>query len=167
MFAKSQGATTLGVDGVIIDVEVDSANGLPAFDIVGLPDTSVKEAKERVRTAIKNSGVRLRPERVTVNLAPANLRKDNPGLDLPMALGLLASYAVIPQNSLENRLFSAELSLEGELRGVNGILPMAVKAREMGFKEIFTSRHNANEALLVDGLTVYAVDNLRELVDFL
>lgn len=166
MFAKSQGATTLGVDGVIIDVEVDSANGLPAFDIVGLPDASVKEAKERVRTAIKNSGLRLRPERVTVNLAPANLRKDNPGLDLPMALGLLAAYAVIPQNALDNRLFAAELSLEGELRGVNGILPMAVKAREVGIKEIFTSKHNANEALLVDGLTVYAVDSLRELVDF-
>lgn len=167
MFAKSQGATTLGVDGVIIDVEVDSANGLPGFDIVGLPDASVKEAKERVRTAIKNSGLKLRPGKVTVNLAPANLRKDNPGLDLPIAMGLLAAYAVIPQDALENRLFAAELSLEGELRGVNGILPMAVKAREAGFKEIFTSRHNANEALLVDGLTVYAVDNLRTLVDFL
>ena len=167
MFAKSQGATTLGVDGVIIDVEVDSANGLPSFEIVGLPDASVKEAKERVRTAIKNSGLKLRPGKVTVNLAPANLRKDNPGLDLPIAMGLLSAYAVIPQNALENRLFAAELSLEGELRGVNGILPMAVKAREAGFKEIFTSRHNANEALLVDGLTVYAVDNLRTLVDFL
>ena len=167
MFAKSHGVTTLGVDGVMIDVEVDCANGLPAFDIVGLPDASVKEAKERVRTAIKNSGVKLKAEKVTVNLAPANLRKDNPGLDLPIAVGLLAAYAVLPQASLEGRLFSAELSLEGELRGVNGILPMAVKAREMGFKEIFTSRHNANEALLVDGLTVYAVDNLRELVDYL
>ena len=167
MFAKSHGATTLGVDGVMIDVEVDCANGLPCFDIVGLPDASVKEAKERVRTAIKNSGVKLKGEKVTVNLAPANLRKDNPGLDLPIAVGLLAAYAVLPQESLEGRLFSAELSLEGELRGVNGILPMAVKAREMGFKEIITSRHNANEALLVDGLTVYAVDSLRELVDFL
>lgn len=167
MFAKSQGATTLGVDGVIIDVEVDAANGLPAFEIVGLPDASVKEAKERVRTAIKNSGLKLRPGRVTVNLAPANLRKDNPGLDLPIALGLLAAYAVIPQETLDNRLFAAELSLEGELRGVNGILPMAVKAREAGFKEIFTSKHNANEALLVEGLTVYAVDSLRELADFL
>ena len=85
MFAKSQGATTLGVDGVIIDVEVDSANGLPGFEIVGLPDASVKEAKERVRTAIKNSGLKLRPEKVTVNPAPANLRKANPGLDLPIA----------------------------------------------------------------------------------
>ena len=167
MFAKSQGATTLGVDGVIIDVEVDAANGFPAFDIVGLPDASVKEAKERVRTAIKNSGLRLRPEKVTVNLAPANLRKDNPGLDLPIALGLLAAYAVIPQEALENRLFAAELSLEGEFRGVNGILPMAVKARDAGFKEFFTSKHNANEALLVDGLTVYAVESLHELADFL
>ena len=167
MFAKSHGATTLGVDGVMIDVEVDCANGLPCFDIVGLPDASVKEAKERVRTAIKNSGLKLKAEKVTVNLAPANLRKDNPGLDLPIALGLLAAYGVIPQSALDNRLFAAELSLEGELRGVSGILPMAVKARESGYKEIFTSRHNANEALLVDGMTVYAVDHLRELTEFL
>ena len=167
LFARSQGATTLGVDGVIIDVEVDSANGLPSFDIVGLPDASVKEAKERVRTAIKNSGLKLKPERLTVNLAPANLRKDNPGLDLPIAMGVLAADAVIPSEALQDRLFAAELSLEGELRGVNGILPMAVKAREAGFKEFFTSRHNANEALLVDGLTVYAADDLRTLVDFL
>ncbi len=167
LFAKSQGATTLGVDGMIIDVEVDSANGLPSFEIVGLPDASVKEAKERVRTAIKNSGLKLKAERVTVNLAPANLRKDNPGLDLPIAMGLLAAYAIIPQEALQSRLFAAELSLEGELRGVSGILPMTVKAKESGFKEIFTARQNANEALLVDGVTVYAVDNLHSLVDFL
>ena len=167
MYAKAQGATTLGVDGVIIDVEVDAAHGLPAFDIVGLPDAAVREAKERVRTAIKNSGLSMRPEKVMVNLAPANLRKDNPGLDLPIAVGLLAAYDMVPPDALKNRLFAAELSLEGELRGVNGILPMAVKAKEAGLTEFFTSRHNANEALLVDGLTVYATDNLREMVDFL
>ena len=142
MFARSHGATTLGVDGLMIDVEVDCANGMPCFDIVGLPDASVKEAKERVRTAVKNSGIKLKAEKVTINLAPANLRKDNPGLDLPIAVGLLAAYAVLPREALEGRFFSAELSLEGELRGVNGILPMAVKAREAGFREIFTSRHN-------------------------
>jgi len=167
LFARSQGATTLGVDGVIIDVEVDVAGGLPAFDIVGLPDAAVKEAKERVRTAIKNSGLSLRQERVTVNLAPANLRKDNPGLDLPIALGLLAAQGLIQAGELKNRLFAAELSLEGELRGINGILPMAVKAKEAGFTEIFTAKQNANEALLVEGLTVYAADSLREVVDLL
>ena len=167
MFAKTQGATTLGVDGVIIDVEVDVAHGLPAFDIVGLPDAAVKEAKERVRTAIKNSGLNLRQEKVTVNLAPANLRKDNPGLDLPIAIGLLAAYNLIDTTNLNRRLFAAELSLEGELRGINGVLPMTVKARDAGITEIFTSRHNANEALLVEGVTVYAANNLRELADFL
>ena len=120
MFAKAHGAATLGVDGLIIDVEVDSAAGLPAFEIVGLPDTAVRESRERVRTAIRNSGIDLRQERVTINLAPADIRKDSPGLDLPIALGLLASYGVVPQAALEGCLFTAELSLEGECRGVRG-----------------------------------------------
>lgn len=166
MFARTYGATTLGVDGLIIDVEVDSAAGLPGFNIVGLPDTSVKESRERVRTAIRNSGIRLRQENVTINLAPAAIRKDGSGLDLPIAIGLLAAYGVIPQSLLEKSLFVAELSLEGECRGVHGILPMAMQARERGLTELFVARENANEALLVDGIQVYAVDNLLQLVQF-
>ena len=164
MFAKAHGAATLGVDGLIIDVEVDSAAGLPAFEIVGLPDTAVRESRERVRTAIRNSGIDLRQERVTINLAPADIRKDSPGLDLPIALGLLASYGVVPQAALEGCLFTAELSLEGECRGVRGVLPMAMKARELGYKVIYVAPENANEALLVAGPTVYAPSNLLELV---
>ena len=99
MFARSFGGTTMGVDGLIIAVEVDSAAGLPAFDIVGLPDTAVRESKERVRTAIRNSGIQLRQEKVTINLAPAGIRKDSPGLDLPIAVGLLAAYGVVPAAS--------------------------------------------------------------------
>ncbi|MBQ1913871.1 MAG: ATP-dependent protease, partial [Selenomonadaceae bacterium] len=106
MFAKAYGATTLGVDGMLIDVEVDCANGLPAFDIVGLPDAAVKESKERVRTAIRNSGIKLRQEKLTINLAPANLRKDSSGLDLPIAVGILAAYGLLPPESLEKRLFA-------------------------------------------------------------
>ena len=166
MFARTYGATTLGVDGLIIDVEVDSAAGLPGFNIVGLPDTSVKESRERVRTAIRNSGIRLRQENVTINLAPAAIRKDGSGLDLPIAVGLLAAYGVIPQSLLGKSLFVAELSLEGECRGVHGILPMAMQARERGLTELFVARENANEALLVDGIQVYAVDNLLQLVQF-
>ena len=128
MFAKTYGAATLGVNGVLIDAEVDVSNGFPGFDVVGLLDTAVKESKERVRTAIKNSGVTLRQQKVTINLAPADIRKDSPGLDLPIAVGLLIAYGILPQQAAEGSLFAAELSLEGELRGVRGILPMAVHA---------------------------------------
>jgi magnesium chelatase family protein len=157
----------MGVDGCIIDVEVDSASGLPGFDIVGLPDTAVKESKERVRTAIRNSGIQLRQEKVTINLAPADIRKDSSGLDLPIAMGLLAAYGVIPPETLGKSLFAAELSLEGECRGIRGVLPMVITARARGFKTCFVARENANEALLVDGITVYAPENLNQLVQFL
>ncbi len=167
MFARTFGATTLGVDGLIIDVEVDSAAGLPGFDIVGLADALVKEAKERVRTAIRNSGIQLRQEKVTINLAPADVRKDSSGLDLPIAVGLLAAYGLVSAETLDRYLFAAELSLEGDCRGIRGILPMAVKAKEAGFQAMFVARTNANEALLVEGLDVYAVDNLAQLVGFL
>ena len=111
MFAKTFGATTQGVDGLIISVEVDSANGMPSFDVVGLANAAVREAKERVRTAIKNSGLRLRQEKVTVNLAPADVRKDGSGLDLPIAVGLLAAQGKFPADKLDEFILIAELSL--------------------------------------------------------
>ena len=157
----------MGVDGLIIAVEVDSAAGLPAFDIVGLPDTAVRESKERVRTAIRNSGIQLRQEKVTINLAPAGIRKDSPGLDLPIAIGLLAAYGVVPKDSIKTSFFAAELSLEGECRAVHGILPMVIAAREKGLTSVFVARGNANEALLVEGITVYVLDRLNEVVQFL
>ena len=164
MFAKTYGATTLGIDGRIIDVEVDVSPGLPGFELVGLPDTSVKESKERVRTAIRNSGIQLRQERVTVNLAPADVRKDSSGLDLPIAVGLLASYGMVPEAAVQSALFSAELSLDGNCRPISGILPMAITAREHGLTEFYVAPSNADEALLIDGLKVYAVENLAQLV---
>ena len=167
MFARTYGATTLGVDGLLIDVEVDSAAGLPGFEIVGLADALVKEAKERVRTAIRNSGIQLRQEKVTINLAPADVRKDSAGLDLPIAVGLLAAYGLVSAVTLAKYLFAAELSLEGECRPIKGILPMTVKARESGFEAVFVAKANANEALLVDGIAVYPLDNLSQLVGFL
>ena len=167
MFAKCCGATTLGVDGQIIDVEVDVANGLPGVEMIGLPDTMVREAKERVRTAVKNSGVKVMPQKVTINLAPAGIRKDSPGLDLPIAMAMMAAYGIISQESIEGNLFSGELSLEGQVKGVAGILPMAIKAKEMGFKGFFVAGENVNEALLVDGLAVYRVENLQGLIDYL
>ncbi|MBR1859742.1 MAG: hypothetical protein IJ797_09600, partial [Selenomonadaceae bacterium] len=162
MFARTFGATTLGVDGRIITVEVDSTNGMPSFDIVGLPDMSVKESKERVRTAIKNSNLLLRAEKITINLAPANMKKDSPGLDLPIAIGLLSAQGSIPLDKTKDCLFAAEVSLEGQLRSVYGVLPMVITARECGLKRVFVSKDNVNEALLVDGVEVYAPDNLGE-----
>jgi len=167
LFARTFGAATLGVDGVIITTEVDASSGLPGMDIVGLPDAAVKESKERVRTAIRNTGIKLRQERVTINLAPADLKKDSSGLDLPIAVGLLTAYGTVTQDSVEKSLFTAELSLEGKCRGVKGILPMAVKAREAGFENIFVAEENAEEALLVEGLTVYALRDLGQLVRYL
>ena len=110
MYACTKGATTLGVDGVIIDVEVDVSNGLPCFEMVGMPDAMVREAKERVRIAIRNSGIRLQQDKVTVNLAPAGMRKDSAWLDLPIAVALLAAYGVIPTEGLDRYLFISELS---------------------------------------------------------
>ena len=151
MYACTKGATTLGVDGVIIDVEVDVSNGLPCFEMVGMPDAMVREAKERVRIAIRNSGIRLQQDKVTVNLAPAGMRKDSAGLDLPIAVALLAAYGVIPTERLDRYLFISELSLEGECRRVSGVLPMAIKAQESGLQAVVVAKGNINEALLVDG----------------
>ena len=117
MFARTFGATTLGVDGLIIHVEVDSAAGLPGFDIVGLADALVKEAKERVRTAIRNSGIKLRQEKVTINLAPADVRKDSSGLDLPIAVGLLAAYGLVSAATLDKYLFAAACYRRGQPPG--------------------------------------------------
>ena len=167
MYARTFGATTQGVDGLIISVEVDSSNGMPAFDIVGLPSVAVRESKERVRTAIKNSGLRSRAEKITINLAPASIKKESAGLDLPIAVGLLAAQGRLRPSTCEEFLFVAELSLEGKLRSVAGVLPVVMTAREQGFKKIIVAQENINEALLVEGLEVYAPRNLIELVDFL
>ena len=113
MYARTYGAATMGVEGLLIDVEVDAANGLPGFEMVGMPDTLVREAKERVRTAIRNSGIMMHQERVTVNLAPAAIRKESAGLDLPIAIALLAADGIIGSESIGNYAFIGELSLEG------------------------------------------------------
>ena len=139
MFAKTYDATTLGIDGQMIGVEVDVSPGLPGFVLVGLPDTSVKESKERVRTAIRNPCIQLGQERVTVNLASADVRKDSSGLDLPIAVGLLASYGMVPETAAQSALFSAELSLDRNCRPISGILPMAITAHERGLTELYVA----------------------------
>lgn len=164
MFAKIYGATTLGLNGILITVEVDIANGLPAFDIVGLPETAVKESRERVRAAIKNAGYEFPAKRITVNLAPADLRKDGSGLDLPIALGILAASGYVDRAACEAFVFISELSLEGRLRGVPGVLPISAHVAEQGFSAIMLAAENTAEALLVGKLGVYAAETLEEVV---
>jgi magnesium chelatase family protein len=164
VFAQTLGSTTLGLHGVLITVEVDISNGLPSFDIVGLPDMAVKESRERVRAAIKNSGFEFPSRRITVNLAPADFKKDSSGLDLPIAVGIMAASGQICRETCQQILFAGELSLEGKLRGISGVLPMVINCRENGITDIFTAADNAQEALLVSGMVVYAPETLAEIV---
>lgn len=163
MFAKTFGSTTLGLNGILITVEVDIANGLPGFDIVGLPDLAVKESRERVRAAIKNAGFEFPFRRITINLAPADIKKDGSGLDLPIAMGILAASGQIDRDRCEQYVFVSELSLEGRLRGVPGILPIATHVAEHK-DAIFVAPENTAEALLVGKLNVFAAGTLEDVV---
>lgn len=167
MFAKTYGATTLGIDGVLIEVEADVTNGLPKFEIVGLADVAVKEAKERVRPAIRNTNVNLMPKKVTINLAPADLRKNGSSLDLPIAIALLEAYGFLPKDCCSDSLLAAELSLDGQVKTITGILSMTILGKELNFKRFFVAKGNEQEALLVEGIEVYAISKLSELIDFL
>lgn len=164
MFAQTFGSTTLGLNGVLITVEVDIANGIPGLDIVGLPDTAVRESRERVRAAIKNSGYEFPGRRITVNLAPADIKKDSSGLDLPIAVGILAASGQINPANCRHQVFAGELSLEGRLRAISGILSMAANCQDNNISEIIVAPENAQEALLAGTLTVYAPETLAEIV---
>jgi magnesium chelatase family protein len=167
MLAIVKSLALSGMEGHFIQVEVDVANGLPAFDIVGLPATTVREAKERVRTAVKNSGFDFPMKRITVNLAPADLKKEGPGLDLPMAVGILVATEQISLEKVTNCVFLGELSLDGTLRGIPGVLPMASAAANMHSDiRLILPGENAREAALVEELTVLGATTLKEVVDY-
>jgi magnesium chelatase family protein len=167
MLAKITSGATVGLNARLVDVEVDIPDeGLPAFNIVGLPDKAVEESKERVRSALKNSGAKFPEGRITVNLAPADLPKAGPSYDLPIALGMLIASSQIAPN-VSDGFFLGELSLDGNLRHTNGILPMAYLAKEKGYKNIFIPKVNEKEASVVSGIVVYPVESLLELVRFL
>ncbi len=168
MLAMARSCAVIGLDGSLIEVEVDITNGLAAFVIVGLPDTAVNEAKERVRSAIKNSGCIFPFKHITVNLAPADLRKEGPAYDLPIAVGiLLASGQLTPDEQIHDYLFLGELSLDGSIRHTNGILPMVSLASERRIKAVFVPAVDAAEATLVEGVTVYPVETLGQLLGHL
>lgn len=168
MLARVFSGTTVGLDGVLITVEVDiPSRGFPGFTIVGLPDKSVDEAKERVRSAIINSGFSMPETRITVNLAPADIKKIGSGFDLPIALGILVGSKIVNPEILKSSLFIGELSLEGELRKVPGAISLSLLTKEKGLENIFLPYENSVEASLIEGIKVYSIKNLKQLILFL
>ncbi len=163
MFSRINSVGLFGIDSYMIEVEADISNGLPAFDIVGLPDAAVKESRDRVRAAIKNCGFKFPVSRITVNLAPADRKKEGSIYDLPVLLSILKASGQISV-ALDNAIAIGEVALDGMLRHVNGILAIAITAKENGIENLFVPKDNAVEAAVVSGLNVYGVDNLKELI---
>lgn len=166
MLAKIQSGTVLGVDGLSVEVEVDLSLGLPVFTTVGLPDSSVRESRDRVKAAIKNSGYEFPVRKITVNLAPADVKKAGAGFDLPIALGILAASELFPPDKLEDYCVFGELSLDGAVRGVPGILPLTLNAKKQGIKGIIVPEVNKHEAAVVKGVDVIGVNSLHQTVEF-
>jgi len=166
LLARVLSSTIVGINARQVEVEVDVAAGLPAFATVGLPETSVKESRERVKSAINNSGYRFPDERITVNLAPADIKKEGTGFDLPIALGILAATGIVPNSELARYLILGELSLDGRVKPVRGSLPMALAARDSGFKAIVVPHDNCMEASVVTDVAVLPVKTLGEAVSF-
>ncbi|KPK47063.1 MAG: magnesium chelatase [Dehalococcoidia bacterium SM23_28_2] len=162
MLAKVSSCAIIGLDGELVEVEVDISSGLPAFAIVGLPDAAVQEAKERVRSAIRNCGLAFPQKRITVNLAPADIRKEGPVYDLPIAIGILIASEQVRANAAKG-LFLGELSLDGQVRHTQGILPMVALARERGVGSVFVPEADGQEAALVDGVEIVPVASLGQL----
>jgi magnesium chelatase family protein len=167
MLARIWSAALVGIDAVQVGVEVDVSGGLPGIVVVGLPDTAVQESKERVRTAIKNAGYLFPLRRVVINLTPADLRKEGPSFDLPISVGILAAAEQINANLIENFLFLGEVSLDGTLRPVAGVLAIAAAAKRMGIGGLVVPADNAQEAAVVKGLSVYGFKHLSEIGEFL
>lgn len=167
MLSKVNSMALLGLEGYLIDVQVDVSNGMPCWEMVGLPDTSVREAKERVKTAIKNSGYEMLSKRIVINLAPADTKKEGSTFDLPIAIGILIDLGEIHAEKLEDIAFVGELSLDGKISRINGILPMCIEAQKLGIKKIIVPKENANEAAIVKGMEVLGAENLKQVVDYL
>ena len=167
MIAKTYTCSLLGIDALLVEVEVDLASGLPGFSTVGLPDNIVKESKDRVKAAIQNTGYPFPFEKITVNLAPAALKKEGAGFDLPIAVGILAAVGIVSAEKAAKMIFCGELSLDGRVKPVPGCLPMAIMARDSGYKDIIIPAANAQEAAVLNTVSVRLVSHLAEVVEFL
>lgn len=170
MLSKIKSIVLNGLDGNLVEIQTDISNGIPEFEIVGLPDATVKEAKKRIQAAIKNSNIEFPSKKILINLAPANIRKEGSSFDLAMAIGILIAIGCIPQidiNKLASTIFIGELSLDGKINRTNGVLPMCIEAKELGIKTIVLPKANANEAAIIADLDIIPVSNLKEVVDHL
>ena len=167
MLSIVKSMSLVGLDGFLISVEVDVAGGLPSWEIVGLPDTSIREAKERVKTAIKNSGYELDSRKIVINLAPADIKKEGSFFDLPIAIGILKDIGEVKANNLDEIAFIGELSLDGKINKIEGVLPMCIEAKKLGIKKIIVPLENAEEASIVDKIEVLGADSLIQVVDYL
>lgn len=157
-----------GLEGYLIEVQTEVTGGIPNFDIVGLPDASVREARERIKSAIKNTNFEFLSRKVLINLAPADKKKEGTILDLPMALGVLISVGDVKNSSIiDDTVFLGELSLNGQVNRVNGVLPMCIEAKRLGIKRVVIPMANACEARIVEGLEVIPVNNLKDAIDFI
>ena len=163
MFSRIKSVGIFGMDSYMIEVEADISTGLPAFDIVGLPDTTVKESRDRVRAAIKNCGFKFPLGRITVNLAPADRKKEGSVYDLPVLLAILKSYNQLKAD-LNDSVVIGEVALDGKVRSANGVLAITITAKQNGIKNIFVPKENAEEAAVIDGINVYGIDNLPQLI---
>ncbi len=166
VIAKVLSSAVIGIDAFIVEVEVDITSGLPTFTTVGLPEASVKESKERVKSAINNSGYTFPADRITVNLAPANIKKEGTGFDLPIALGILAATRIVAQEIVSRYLVLGELSLDGRIKPVKGSLPMALAAKSSGYTGIIVPYDNGSEASVVEEISVFPIKTLSQLVNF-
>lgn len=166
MYTKLYSASILGIDGFSVEVEIDISNGLPVFDIVGLPDSAVREAKERVRAAIRNSGGEFPLQRITTNLAPADVRKEGSGFDLPIALGILNASGQVDLSQSSRMLLIGELALDGTLRPLRGVLSMVLEAKRIGLEKVMLPSSNAVEGALVEGIEIIPVQTLMEAVGY-
>ena len=170
MLAITKSMALQGLDGYLVSIEVDISAGMPYFEIVGLPDASVKESRERVKTAIRNSNIEFLSRRIVVNLAPANTRKEGSIFDLPIAIGILIATGNINNNLeefLESTIFIGELSLNGKIEKSNGVLPICIEAKKLGIKRVILPKENAEEASIVKGIEILPVNNLQELIEYL
>lgn len=165
MVNKVTTATVIGLEAYKITVEIDVINALPAISIVGLPDTAINEARDRVRSAIKNSEYSFPAKKVVINLAPADIKKVGTNFDLPIAVGILVEEEAIPAEKIQDYAFLGELSLDGEIRGVNGVLPLVMGLKHFGIKNVIVPKINSNEAALVDGINVFGAENLKDVVN--
>lgn len=156
-----------GIEGNLVEVQTDVASGLPSFEIVGLPDMSVRESKERIRVAIKNSGIDFPSRKIIINLAPASTRKEGTSYDLPIAVGILKALNEVINEGLESTMFIGELSLDGKINHINGVLPMCIEARNLGIRKVILPKSNEREAAVIKDLEVIGVENLNEVIDYL